>query len=146
MSGGRLVLLSTPFGRRGFFHHEWTEGGESWARVKVTAHECPRIPRAWLEAEREAIGEWWYRQEYECEFVETLDRIIYDELCVGTIRSESQKAVADAMGRLINNGAEGIVLGCTELGLLITAKDCPAPLFDTTRLHALAAVDMALRP
>ena len=72
VSGGRLVLLSTPFGMRGFFHHEWTEGGPSWHRVQVKAADCPRIPSAWLEAERALIGEWWYRQEYQCEFVETL--------------------------------------------------------------------------
>jgi len=88
VSGGRLVLLSTPFGRRGFFHHEWTEGGESWARVKVTARECPRIPRAWLDAEREAIGDWWFRQEYECEFVETLDQVFSYDLVTGAVNPE----------------------------------------------------------
>jgi len=88
VSGGRLVLLSTPFGRRGFFFHEWTEGGEAWRRVKVTAHDCPRIPCAWLDAEREAIGEWWYRQEYECEFVETLDQVFGYELVMSAVNSE----------------------------------------------------------
>ncbi len=73
VSGGRLVLLSTPFGKRGFFHHEWTEGGPHWKRVKVTAYDCPRIPRNWLERERAAIGDWWYQQEYECVFVDAID-------------------------------------------------------------------------
>lgn len=83
VSGGRLVLLSTPFGKRGFFHHEWTEAPRSagWKRVKVLARECPRIDPDWLERERQAIGDWWYRQEYLCEFVETDDQVFrYDEI------------------------------------------------------------------
>jgi hypothetical protein len=80
VSGGRLVLLSTPFGTRGFFHHEWTEGGPSWHRVEVPATDCPRIPTEWLEAERAIIGDWWFRQEYLCEFVATLDQVFGYEL------------------------------------------------------------------
>jgi len=76
---------------------------------------------------------------------ETVHRIIYEELCVGTIRPESKAQVADIMSRLVEMGAQGIILGCTELGLLIGAKDCRVPLFDTTRLHALAAVELALK-
>lgn len=80
VSGGRLVLLSTPFGKRGFFHHEWTEGVD-WKRVQVTAYDCPRISAEWLEAERAAIGDWWFRQEYLCEFVETSDTVFsYDDV------------------------------------------------------------------
>lgn len=75
VSGGRIVLLSTPFGKRGFFHHEWTEGGDGWHRAKVTAYDVPRIPRPWLEAERQRIGAWWFAQEYLCEFVETDDQV-----------------------------------------------------------------------
>lgn len=81
VSGGRLVLLSTPFGKRGFFHHEWAHGGRSWHRVEVTAHQCPRIPRAWLDKERAAIGDWWFEQEYLCQFKETTDQVFgYDEV------------------------------------------------------------------
>ena len=75
VSGGDIILLSTPFGKRGFFHHEWTDGGPSWNRVKVTADDCPRISREWLEQERKTIGDWWYRQEYMCDFVETDDQV-----------------------------------------------------------------------
>lgn len=75
VSGGRIVLLSTPFGKRGFFYQEWTEGGAAWRRVKITAEDCPRISRAWLEQERKQMGDWWYRQEYLCEFVETTDQV-----------------------------------------------------------------------
>jgi len=79
VSGGRLVAMSTPFGKRGFFFHEWTEGGASWKRVKVTAQDCPRISPAFLAEERAASGDWWYRQEYMCEFVETQDQLFaYD--------------------------------------------------------------------
>jgi aspartate racemase len=76
---------------------------------------------------------------------ETVHRIIYEELCVGRIRPESRAQVADIMSRLVEMGAEGIILGCTELGLLLGPEDCRAPLFDTTRVHALAAVEQALK-
>jgi hypothetical protein len=74
VSDGRIVLLSTPFGKRGFFHSEWTDG-KDWRKVKITANECPRINKVWLERERAMIGDWWYRQEYLCEFVETSDSV-----------------------------------------------------------------------
>jgi len=75
VSGGRIALLSTPFGQRGFFHHEYVEGGSNWKSVRVTAYECPRISREWLEQERKQIGSYWFAQEYECEFVETVDQV-----------------------------------------------------------------------
>jgi hypothetical protein len=81
VSGGDILLLSTPFGKRGFFHHEWTEGGADWHRTKVTAEDCLRIPREWLEQERQSIGDWWYRQEYMCEFVESVDSVFrYEDI------------------------------------------------------------------
>jgi hypothetical protein len=81
VSGGDILLLSTPFGKRGFFHHEWAEGAASWHRTKVTAYDCPRISREWLEAERKAIGDWWFRQEYLCEFVESVDSVFaYEDI------------------------------------------------------------------
>ena len=76
---------------------------------------------------------------------ETVHRIIYEELCVGTIRPESRGQVADIMSRLVEMGVQGIILGCTELGLLVGPEDCRVPLFDTTRVHALAAVEQALK-
>jgi hypothetical protein len=75
VSGGSLVLLSTPFGQRGFFWHEWSEGGDDWLRVKITAEECPRIDPGWLAREREAIGDWWFAQEYRCEFKDAADQV-----------------------------------------------------------------------
>ncbi len=80
VSGGRIVLLSTPFGKRGFFHSEWTDG-QDWRKVKITADQCPRIDKSWLERERAMIGDWWYLQEYFCEFVETSDQVFsYDDI------------------------------------------------------------------
>ncbi len=72
-------------------------------------------------------------------------RVIYDELVVGELRAESKSEFLRIIDALISRGAEGIVLGCTEIPLLIKEGDCPVPVFDTTRLHALAAVDMALQ-
>ncbi len=81
VSGGRIVLLSTPFSQRGFFHHEWTAGGADWQRVKITAYECPRILRVWLEQERRAIPDNVFRSEYLCEFTDTLDSVFsYDDI------------------------------------------------------------------
>jgi len=71
-------------------------------------------------------------------------RVIYDELVAGELRQESRIAFQRIIDRLISRGAQGVVLGCTEIPLLIREGDCPVPVFDTTRLHALAAVDLAL--
>ena len=73
-----------------------------------------------------------------------MHRIIYEELCVGDIRKESKAAYVDVILRLASAGAEAIILGCTEIGLLIKDGDVDLPLFDTTRLHAEAAVQWAI--
>jgi len=69
VSAGRLIGLSTPFGTRGWWYEAW-RGPEPWERYEVPATMCPRIPAAFLAEERRSIGEWWYRQEYQCEFME----------------------------------------------------------------------------
>ncbi len=71
-------------------------------------------------------------------------RIIYDELCQGTVREQSRAVYGAVIGRLVQAGAAGVILGCTEIELLIDASDRPIPLFPTTRLHVEAAVDAAL--
>ncbi|MGI5398494.1 aspartate/glutamate racemase family protein [Streptomyces sp. CA-135486] len=71
-------------------------------------------------------------------------RVIYEELCRGVVREESRSAYQDVIGKLVAAGAEGVVLGCTEIELLIGEKDSPVPVFPTTRLHAEAAVNAAL--
>jgi hypothetical protein len=74
VSRGHLVALSTPFGKRGWFHDEWHGDGD-WERVKVTADQCPRITAEFLAEERRALGERWYEQEYMCNFAETIDAV-----------------------------------------------------------------------
>lgn len=78
VSGGRVVLLSSPHGSRGFFYHEWSQG-EHWQRTKITAYECPRISNEWLSEERRAIGDWWFDQEYLCEFKDNVDQVFSSE-------------------------------------------------------------------
>ncbi len=72
--------------------------------------------------------------------------VIYDELVLGIINPASKAHYQRIIASLVTRGAQGIILGCTEIGLLVKAADADAPLFDTTRLHALAAVDYALEP
>jgi hypothetical protein len=69
VSGGRLVVLSTPFGNRGWFFEAW-RGAEKWQRERVTAAECPRISADFLEQEQRTLGEWFFRQEYACDFLD----------------------------------------------------------------------------
>lgn len=71
-------------------------------------------------------------------------RVIYEELVLGQIRPESRAGYLDVIGRMAEAGAQGVILGCTEIGLLIKPSDTALPLFDTTELHALAAVEWAL--
>jgi len=75
---------------------------------------------------------------------QSVHRVIYDELCLGRIEQSSKDGYLAIMDDLVRRGAEGIVLGCTEIGLLVGAGDCPVPVFDTTRIHAVAAVEYAL--
>jgi aspartate racemase len=75
---------------------------------------------------------------------EVVHRVIYDELCAGQILPASRAAYIRIMERLTAAGAEGIILGCTEIGLLVSQADSAVPLFDTTRIHAEAAVEYAI--
>ncbi|WP_083180339.1 amino acid racemase [Paenibacillus yonginensis] len=70
--------------------------------------------------------------------------IIYQELCFGVIKDESKQSYLRIIDQLSQQGAEAIILGCTEITLLISQEDCRVPLYDTTRLHAESAVDFAL--
>jgi aspartate racemase len=70
--------------------------------------------------------------------------VIYQELCVGIVNEDSRRAYRRVIGDLVERGAEGIQLGCTEIDLRIGPQDAPVPVFDTTRLHAERAVDLAL--
>ena len=79
VSRGRLVALSTPAGRRGFFFEAW-EHGQDWHKVKFTAENCPRITAEFLEHERREIGELLYRQEYLCEFVDDGESVFMSKI------------------------------------------------------------------
>jgi len=78
------------------------------------------------------------------EELEIVHRIIYDELVKGIIREESRKAYLEVIDNLQKRGAQGVILGCTEIPLLVKQKDVSIPIFDTTTIHAQAAVDWAL--
>jgi aspartate racemase len=71
-------------------------------------------------------------------------QVIYDELCVGMVNDSSRDQYRRIMRDLADRGAEGILLGCTEIDLLVGPEDAAVPLFDTTRLHAHKAVELAL--
>lgn len=69
VSGGRIVAMSTPYGTRGWWYEAW-QSSEPWERFEVPAAECPRIPATFLAEERRTLGDWWFKQEYDCTFVE----------------------------------------------------------------------------
>lgn len=73
-----------------------------------------------------------------------IHNVIYDELVVGKINPASKAEYLRVMDKLVGQGAQGIILGCTEIGMLVQQADSRVPLFDTTPIHALAAVDFAL--
>lgn len=73
-----------------------------------------------------------------------VNRVIYEELCQGTVLEGSRQAYVRIIERLAEEGAQGVILGCTEIGLLIKSEDSRLPVFDTTRIHAARAVELAL--
>jgi len=80
VSQGSLIMMSTPFGKRGHFYDEW-QNGMDWLKVEIPANECPRISETFLEMERKSLGDWWFQQEYMCNFVETEDQLFsHDEV------------------------------------------------------------------
>lgn len=75
---------------------------------------------------------------------QTVHDVIYDELCLGQIKQSSRQAYRRIMARLVERGAETVILGCTEITMLVNQDDASVPLFDTTRIHAEKAVELAL--
>ncbi|MFQ5825433.1 MAG: aspartate/glutamate racemase family protein, partial [bacterium] len=75
---------------------------------------------------------------------ELIHRVIFDELCLGEMKQSSKAQYLNVIDNLVRNGAEGVILGCTEIGLLVTEQDREIPLFETTKIHAVAAVEYAL--
>jgi hypothetical protein len=84
VSGGALMMLSTPASRRGVFFEAWTEGA-GWERYEVPAEECPRISEAFLEEERRSLPRRVFDQEYRCVFVETEDAVFSFEDVAGAL-------------------------------------------------------------
>lgn len=76
--------------------------------------------------------------------IETVNSVIYDELCLGIISEESKKKYIEIIDKLAKRGAQGVILGCTEIGLLIKQEDTSLPVFDTTLIHAVKAAMKAI--
>lgn len=76
--------------------------------------------------------------------VELVNRVIYEELCLGLVKDDSRRQFVSVIEDLGRRGAQGVILGCTEIGLLISPEDSPLPVFDTTVIHAETAADYAL--
>jgi Terminase large subunit, T4likevirus-type, N-terminal len=79
VSGGRMIALSTPAGKRGWYSDRWHSGGDDWRRIQVQAADCPRISKGFLAVERRSLGERWYRQEYECSFEDAVGQFFSNE-------------------------------------------------------------------
>jgi hypothetical protein len=89
VKGGRLILMSTPFGKRGHFWNEWNTG-TTWNRVEVPATAVPRISAEFLEEERSSLGDWWFSQEYLCEFQESTDAVFSHDAVMGALSDDIQ--------------------------------------------------------
>src|SRR5262249_54567097 len=89
VSRGRLIALSTPFGKRGWYHDAWF-APEAWERVRITADQCPRISPEFLAEERRALGERYFRQEYNCSFESVIDAVFSYEDIQNALSSDVQ--------------------------------------------------------
>lgn len=89
VSHGRMILLSSPLGKRGFFYEAWENPLATWRRFKVTADDCPRITPEFLEEEKHNMGERWWRQEYFCSFEETIDQVFSTESILAAFDSDT---------------------------------------------------------
>lgn len=110
VSDGRVFAIGTPHGKRGWFYHTWTESDE-FRKIKITADQCPRISQDFLKQERAALGQYWYEQEFCCEFTENEAALFrYDVI---------QRALSDDIEELnINLDRDGDVdLGDIDINL-----------------------------
>ena len=124
----------------------------------ATARELHRqgVTRVGLLGTRFTMEQAFYRERLEAQGIrvltpdaaqrERVHAVIYEELCRGEIRADSKAAYLAVVASLAERGAQGVILGCTEVGLLIQAGDTDVPLFDTTAIHAEQAVEAALAP
>ena len=124
------------------------------ARVTAEALKARQVRRVALLGTRYTMEQDFYKAILVEEGIQVMipeeddraeiNRVIFEELGLGEILPQSKAKFLSVVETLARQGAEGVILGCTEIGLLIQQEDTPVPLFDTTRLHALAAADLAL--
>ena len=88
VSGGKLILMSTPFGKRGFFFYEWTEGSQVWERIKITCYDCQRISPSFIAEEKASMPDMFFKAEYEGEFTEAIDSVFSYDLIMSAISVE----------------------------------------------------------
>ena len=93
VSGGRIIAMSTPWGRRGWFYDAWRQEPE-WQRHEVPASACPRIAPAFLAEEERILGPWWFQQEYCCTFSETTDQLFSHEVLRASISGDIEPLFA----------------------------------------------------
>jgi Terminase large subunit, T4likevirus-type, N-terminal len=87
VSGGSIMLLSTPFGKRGFFYRVWSHS-QQWLKIQVTADQCPRLTPEFLAEEMVELGPRWYAQEYGCQFVEAVGQVFSDAAIDAAFRDD----------------------------------------------------------
>ena len=100
-SKGRLILISTPNGKQGFYHQAWTDEESDWEKVRVPASQCPRIAPEYLQFEKRKMGKYKFSQEYECAFVEMADALFRDADIRGMVDPDVQPLFA--AGALAND-------------------------------------------
>jgi terminase large subunit-like protein len=108
VSGGAHILMSTPYGPRGHFYEAWEHGGAEWERVCVPASDCPRIPAAFLEAERRSMPQRWYDSEYNCLFVDVDGAVFRHEDLLAALSSDVAPLFACARVPPSQGGPEGM--------------------------------------
>jgi len=94
VSQGRLILMSTPWGKRGHFHEAWENGGPSWERIHITAYDCPRISAEFLAEEKADMPENWFKSEYLGIFTDTEDSVFSYEHVMGALSDDVQPLFA----------------------------------------------------
>jgi hypothetical protein len=110
VSGGRLIALTTPFGKRGWFFHAWASD-EEWHRVKVTAHEVPRIAVEFLAEEKRSMPPNVFAAEYECQFSDTIDSVFSSDDVMAALTDDVQPLFGDhAQSTTLDNDIEPLFL------------------------------------
>ncbi len=114
VSNGRLICLSTPYGRRGFFYQAWANGGDDWQRIEIPAERISRIKPAFLDEERRQHGESYVRQEYGCSF-EALEGLVYPDFARVVVPGPAPA---------------GTPVGGPDIGLRVVDGACPNLLYE----------------